>query len=219
MLKIVVFDGGYGGELFANRLASELPVVEIVRVIDRQNAEIILTQPRKARAVAENALQPYLGRVDLVILANYLLSATSLNYFRKKYKAQKFIGFTLKSKRIAIKKATLILTTSATAKNLAFFTLAHRMRAKTVFLDSWPPMIDNGKLTKKNVESVIGSILGELHNFSPEQILLICGDLTEFIPEFHKIFGHNVRIVDSFDDAIRDTYRILNIRGVPKLKD
>ena len=80
-------------------------------------------------------------------------------------------------------------------------------------------MIDAGTLTNDNIESSLVSALGELRDFSPEQILLICGDLTEFIPEFHKIFGHNVRIVDSFNDTIRDAYRILNIRGVPKLKD
>ena len=34
MLKIVVFDGGYGGEFFADKLKEELPVVEIIRVID-----------------------------------------------------------------------------------------------------------------------------------------------------------------------------------------
>lgn len=218
MLKIVVFDGGCGGELFADRLASELPVVEIIKVIDRHSAEIILTQPKKARIAAENALRPYLGQVDLIIFANYLLSITSLNYFRKKYKSQKFIGFTLRSKRIIIEKATLILTTSAATKNFAFFTLAHRMGAKTVCLDSWPLKIDSGELTRDDVESALGSILDKLRNFSPEQILLICGHFVGFTPELRKIFGHNVRIVDGFDDTIRDAYRVLQIRGAPKIK-
>jgi glutamate racemase len=218
MLKIVVFDGGCGGELFADRLASELPVVEIIKVIDRYSAETILTQPRKARIAAENALRPYFGQVDLIIFANYLLSITSLNYFRKKYKTQKFIGFTLRSKRLVVEKATLILTTTATTKNFAFFTLAHRIKAKTICLDSWPLKIDSGELTKDNIGSALGSILGKLRNFSPEQVLLICGQFTEFIPEFRKAFGHNVRIVDSFDDTIRDAYRVLKIRGAPKPK-
>lgn len=200
MLKIVVFDSGYGGELFASRLESELPVAEIIRITDWRGAD--------TRKVAENVLAPYIGKVDLIILANYLLSATSLNYFRRKYKNQKFVGFSLRCSRMVVKKSTLILTTSATAKCLTFFTFAHRIRAKTICLDSWPLKINDA----------CRDVLDRLNNFSPEQILLACGQLSKFIPEFREVFGHNVRIVDSFDDAIRDTYRILNIRGVPKLK-
>ena len=39
MLKVVVFDSGFGGELFADYFEEEMPVVEIVRVIDWRNAE------------------------------------------------------------------------------------------------------------------------------------------------------------------------------------
>ena len=39
MLKVVVFDSGYGGELFADYLEEELPLVDIVRVIDWRNAD------------------------------------------------------------------------------------------------------------------------------------------------------------------------------------
>lgn len=219
MLKIVVFDGGYGGELLADRLASELPVVEIVRVIDWRNAESILMHPKKGRQAAEKALRPYIGKVDLIIIANYLLSTTSLNYFRRKFRGQKFVGLKLRSRRIGAKKTTLILTTTATAKSLTFFRLAHQLRAKTVCLDSWPLMIDNGELTNDNIKGALVSTFDKLYNFSPEQILLLCGQFTEFIPELHQFFGRNVRIVDSFDDTIRDAYRMLDIRGMPKLKD
>lgn len=218
MLKIVVFDCGYGGELFADQLESELPVVNVIRVIDWRNSETILTQPKKARLVAENALKPYLGKVDLIIIANYSISTTSLNYFRRKYKNQKFVGLSLKSRRMLVKRSTLILTTTATTKSLTFFTLAMRTGAKTICLDSWPPMIDAGTLTNDNIESSLVSALGELRDFSPEQILLFCSQFSLFIPKFRKFFGHNTRIVDSFDDAIRDTYKILHLKGLPKQK-
>ena len=38
MLKIVVFDGGWGGELVADYLAEELQTIEIERVIDWKHA-------------------------------------------------------------------------------------------------------------------------------------------------------------------------------------
>ena len=58
MLKVVVFDGGYGGEFFADRLQDELPVIEIIRVIDWRNADKILKKPKAARKIAKNALRP-----------------------------------------------------------------------------------------------------------------------------------------------------------------
>ena len=82
MLKIVVFDGGYGGEIFADYLQENLPIVETIRVIDWRNAEKILLKAKDARRVADAALRPYIGKVDLIIFANYLITITSLKYFR-----------------------------------------------------------------------------------------------------------------------------------------
>jgi glutamate racemase len=195
MLKIVVFDNGLGGELFAEKLEFELPIVEIIRVIGDPNLAIAR---KDARHSAETALLPYIGKVDLIIFANYLLSATSLSYFRRKYKNQKFIGFQFQSRRIAPQKSTLIITTKATTKNLAYFAFSHRIKAKTVCVDT---------------PKILPTTLTNFSNFSPEQILLLCGDFSRFTPELRKTFGHNVRIVDSFEDTIREACRVLHIRG------
>ena len=216
MLKIVVFDSGFGGELFADQLEEELPTVEIIRVIDWRNAKNTLNNPRCAKKSAEVALRPYLGNVDLIIFANYLLSLTSLKYFSRKYKNQKFIGFTLHPKRM-VKKPTLIITTKATTRNLAFFILSHHIKAKTICLDSWPLLIDDGELTDAVFRQDLSAALANINNFSPKQILLACGQFSEYIPAFRQAFGHNVRIVDSFEQTIHDTYRALNIR-IPKGK-
>ena len=55
MLKVVIFDSGYGGEFFADKLEEEVPVIEVVRVIDWRNASQILSGPRSARKAAEAA--------------------------------------------------------------------------------------------------------------------------------------------------------------------
>ncbi len=199
VLKIVVFDGGTGGEFFADRLESELPVVEIIRVIDWRGAEQNCKSYRDARKIAEQALLPYIGKVDLIILANYLLSTTSLNYFRRKYQRQKFIGFDMRSKHTLSNRKTLIITTRATTRCFEYFTFAHRVKAKTICIDGDEPF-----------PNVIQEKIGD---FSPTQILLFCSQFAGFAPAFREVFGHNVRIVDGFDDAIRDTFRTLKIRG------
>ena len=120
MLKIAIFDSGFGGELFADELQEKLDVVEVIRVIDWRNAEGILKDKKAAREKAEAALRPYIGNVDLIILANYFVTATSLGYFRKKYKDQKFLGFELKHPGTFIDRNTVILGTEALTKTLAF---------------------------------------------------------------------------------------------------
>lgn len=212
MLKIAVFDSGFGGELFADRLESELPVVEIIRVIDWRSAKESSKSSSSARKFAEQALRPYLGRVDLIIIANYLLATTSLKYFQRKYQTQKFIGFTISPKRIVAGKPTLIITTKATTRNLAFSIFAHRIRARTICLDAWPLLIDDGNLSSEEVKRELGTALTSIHNFSPKQVLLACGQFTEFMTDFRQVFGHNVRIVDSFDQTIEDACRILNLK-------
>lgn len=92
MIKIVIFDGGYGGEFFADRFEEAIPVVDIIRVIDWRHAEQYLTSAKDSRTLAEEALRPYINKVDLIILANHLLSLSSLKYFQRKFPKQKFIG-------------------------------------------------------------------------------------------------------------------------------
>ena len=120
MLKIVVLDGGFGGELFADRLEEEFPVVEVIRVIPWRNADDFLKSPRTARRAAVRALKPYIGRVDLIILANHLLSTTSLRYFRRKYKNQRFAGLRLPDVTTFINRPTVVLTTTALSHTLNY---------------------------------------------------------------------------------------------------
>lgn len=219
MLKVVVFDCGYGGELFADKLEAELPIVSVVRAISWRDTDASSLRSRSLRSVAEEALRPYIGKVDLIIFANYLLATTSLRYFSKKYQNQKFIGFKMCPERIVESRHTLILTTTVATRNLGFFAFAHKMKAKTLCLDGWPFLIDNGTINRHNIEQMLqGAVSKRVRDFSPEQILLTYGQFAMFAPELRRTFGHNVRIVDGFDDTIRDTYRALGIKGAPKRK-
>ena len=215
MLKIAVFDTGYGGELFADRLERELPIVEVIRIIAWRNAKKIEEHPFTARRLAEESLRPYIGNVDLLVIANYQIAATSLSYFRRKYPEQKFVGFTLKPKRIA-KRPTIILTTKSTTRNLAYISATHSLKAKTICLDRWPALIDDGELTDNDFKTDLEPALQRIANLKSHQIFLACGQFSDCIPKFRKIFGHNARIVDSFEHTIHETYRALNIRSTHK---
>ncbi len=215
MLKIVVFDSGYGGEFFADRLAEELPVVEILRVINWREADKILLNSHTARKVAMDSLRPYIGKVDLIIFANYLLSLTSLKYFQRKFKNQKFLGFSLKEPDTFIKHDTLILSTRAVTKTISYGNFVFRLKRniKTLNLDSWPAKIDDGELKFNEICQTLNKFLANFPKFKPSEIILASSQFNDIKTELKKFFGQNLRIYDCFDDTIRKTSKILNIRG------
>lgn len=214
MLSIVIFDSGYGGEFFADWLEEEIPVVKVTRVIDWRNAKPILESPKKARRIAATALNPYIGKADLIIFANHLLTITSLQYFRSKYKTQKFIGFELAKPDRFIKRKVLILTTKAVSKTITYHTFLFHLKTKTktLCLDEWPALIDDGELSNEDIKNTIDTFL-QREKFEPEEIILACSQFQDIKPFLAKHFGAKVRIYDSYNSALRQTCKALRLRG------
>lgn len=214
MLKVVVFDSGYGGELFADYLQENLPIIQIIRVIDWRNADEINTKYREARKITEAAIKPYIGKVNLIIFANHLLTITSLKYFKRKYPNQNFLGLNLNPPKNLNKHDTLILATKAVVKTINYYNFIFQLksRTKTLILDSWPTKIDSGELSKEEV-------IKTLHLFSirehilPKRIILACSHFNDIKPELRTCFGSNLKIYDSFEDTFRKTCKILKLRG------
>lgn len=88
MLKVVVYGKGWGGELVANYLESELGVVEVIRVIDWQPCDVV-ESVSAILANAERNLKRYLGKVDVIVLGDYAFSAITHELSRR-YPHQKF---------------------------------------------------------------------------------------------------------------------------------
>lgn len=214
MLKVVIFDSGYGGENIADQLAEEIPVIEIIRVIDWRHAKEIQSSAKDARYFAEEALRPYIGKVDLIIFANYLLSITSLKYFKRKYEKQKFLGLGLERPCSFVKKDTLILTTRAVAKTFTFrsFTFTLRNSPKILILEDWPARIDDGELPFDEIKKVIQQNLS-IPDDSPVDIILACSQFIDIRSELEKTTKGNVQICDGTREVFSAIYKKLRLRG------
>ncbi len=209
MLKIVVFDSGYGGEFFADFLKGELPIVEIIRVIDWRHAEQIQNNPKSAREFAKTALRPYIGRVDLIIFANFFLTATSLKHFKRNYKNQKFIG--LKPEIPNGSESALILATKSLTRTINYYNYIFHLqcKTKTITLDTWPAKIDDGELA---FDEICQTLLPQLKD-QPSDVILACSQFYDIKNELKKIFGCKVKIYDSFENTFKEICRTLKIRG------
>ena len=74
MLKIVVFDSGWGGEVVADYIEEEISILEVIRVIDWRNAPYAGKSTAEILQHIENALRPYWGRVQAIVLAGFIPS-------------------------------------------------------------------------------------------------------------------------------------------------
>ncbi|MBQ3296505.1 hypothetical protein IJI18_00080 [Candidatus Saccharibacteria bacterium] len=214
MLKVVVFDGGYGGELFADKLETELPIVKVIRVIDWRSADRFLKNSRAARQAAKEALRPYIGRVDLIIFANYFLSATSLKYFRRKFKNQNFLGLKLPYPTTFIKRPTFVLTTRALAHTISYQNYKFRLNRPidTLCLDSWVGLIDDGELTVNMVYREFEKFRRKNHCL-PNEVILTSSQFNDIIPQLREVLGGNIKIYESSAETISETCKLLKIRG------
>ena len=216
MLKIAVYDGGMGGALFADYLREELPIAKIIPVIDRQNREKLIHHRLEARATAERALQPYMGCVDLIVLANHFLTATSLKHFERTYPGQKFVGFALPTPDTFVKRKTFVLTTSALARRLSFRYYVHTLRRDTTVLalDNLPAKIDQGRLGTEQLRKNIV----QHTSAKPKEIILACSHFNDLKPALREIYGQNLKFHDSSPATYREILRILKIRSYTKKK-
>lgn len=209
MLKVVVFDGGFGGELFADYIENELAVVDVVRVIAWRSLDALTKNPKAARRITEEALRPYIGRVAVIVIANHLISTLDLKYFRNKYPEQKFVGFVFPKPNT---RTVLVLATKALRSSIAYHSLVHRARAKikTIDCDAWVPLVDDAELT----EDQMRRDLAGLKNFTPQSIILAHTNFTDVKSFLVKIFGTHVRIEDGYRETFRSLMSTLGFRGL-----
>ena len=219
MLKIVVYDCGVGGVLFANYLQRELPVVEVIRLTDPQNSELSTSSRREARRNAEAALRPYIGKVDLIVLANHFLTITSLRYFRQKHPEQRFLGFALPSTSQNKNRRVLILTTPAVSRTLAFHVYTHRIRQKTTTLAhaDLPARIDEARFSLEVINKKIVQPMSS-RKFDPKEIVLACSHFSALVHQLVRVYGKGIRIDDSYYETLRAIHRTLGIKSCFKQK-
>jgi glutamate racemase len=207
--KVVVFDGGFGGELFADYVERELAVIDVIRVIAWRELEPLTKRPKDARRIAEEALAPYIGKVSLIVFANHLLSTFDLKYFKQKYPRQQFLGFSFPQTNT---KRALILATKALHGSLAYHNIVHKMRAKiqTIDCDDWVPLVDDAELTKERIERD----LARFKKFKPESILLAHTNFKDIRAPLIRFFGAHTIIEDGFKDTFRNLCDALGFRGL-----
>jgi len=157
MRKVVVFDSGWGGEVVANYLAQELSVAEIVRVIN-WGRRIYAGNELDVGAVAE-CLEPYIGKVDLIILGGYGVG-TVLPLLERGYPEQAFVAPSVNYEKILnvrqYPERVAILMNATVRKSALLQEIRTKLPYSTLILPEcmhWEELIDNNMMTEAVVRA------------------------------------------------------------------
>ncbi len=220
MLKVVIFDSGWGGELFANEFEEKVPVVEVTRVIDWRRAPYSKCGRTEICTMTENALLPYIGEVDAIVLASYAATGAALHYLRWKYPHQAFIGFepdmcaSMKRMCGVDNYTVMILATGAVRQTYSFQKDREEIVKKGVKLIEpeclgWIKKVDDGEMT----EAELRKELGELAEMRVDMVMLYSTGFVDMVPILESIYGRTVMVVNEFDRVIRETCRMIRLTG------
>lgn len=155
MLKIVVFDGGWGGEVVTNYLSSELETICVTKVIDWQNAPYEDKDLSQIRQWTEQNLKPYIGTTDLIVLGGYTVS-TALEYLRRQYPMQRFVGMGINYYRVKKSRCfptyVTLLGNSKLLEDLVYEEVRQKMPGSTIICpdcSGWDNLIDAGEMSEE----------------------------------------------------------------------
>lgn len=210
MKKIVIFDSGWGGEDFADYLGSELCIADIIRVIDWRHAPYSNYTEGEIRNATEEAILPYIGHCDLIVLAGFLPSL-SLEYLRRKYPKQQFTGLKL-DLSVAERKPDhppkeIILFADQIILN------AEQLKASTIKITpvnpaKITPLIDDGTITADHLKNL-------LPDYNPNAIFFLANTHLWAIPNlFEQAFSRQITQVHQREQLFYQICKSLHLRGI-----
>lgn len=214
MLKVVVLDSGWGGEMFADYLEDNLKIVEVVRVIDWRGGAYVDLTDNEVRERVENLVKDYIGRVDVIILASYVATKFVLEELRLKYPEQKFVGFDLglsKKLRKSKGRKIMMLAPSSIRETEEYRREKERLKRFEILelcCEGWIRKIDDGEITEEIVRHGLKDIQ------EVDIVLLYETSLPDIKGIFEKIYGWQVWVVDDFSRVFRNTCFALGLKGV-----
>lgn len=213
MLKILVFDSGWGGELFANYLEKELAVVDIIRLSDWHHSPHSWYEPYNLRNLVEYLLLPYIGEVDVIVLASYTVTSAALDWLKRKYPSQVFVGFELRlfyQLREVSQRRALVAANQRIYQSPAYRSAKERLRQvqqmELVELecDGWSSLIDGGRLSKNRILQTLGN-----YNWR-EDVLVLCNThYLDIKPRLEEMFDWRIQVLDDFKYVAEKVYRAL----------
>ncbi|HEY0965441.1 MAG TPA: aspartate/glutamate racemase family protein [Candidatus Saccharimonadales bacterium] len=177
-MKLGIFDSGIGGEAIAEALKQEFPDATFQVVNDRTHLPYGDKTPEEIRELTDTAIQPLIqSGSDVIVIACNSATTAAIDWLRRKYPEQKFIGIEPMIKPAAKHTKTGVIAVCATTATLAsqsYQTLRKRYAGDLTVLEpdcsAWAKMIEDNQIN----ETQIAETLDELLEAQADVIVLGC---------------------------------------------
>ncbi len=206
-MKIGVFDSGRGGEAVAKKLQELLPLAEIVTVNDRRHVPYGGRPAQKIITLADAAIQPLLdGSFDTIVIACNTATVVAIEWLRRTYPSQNFVGLEPMIKPAAQQTKTGIIAVLATPATLAsnnYSKLKHLYAQNVTVIEpdcsTWAGHIKAGTQSHIDLEATLRPLISA----GVDTIVLGCTHYHWLEKDIEKITGPEIEILEP-TDAIRN---------------
>lgn len=166
-MKLGVFDSGIGGKTIANSLAKDFPQATILYVQDTEHVPYGGREKTEIITLTETAIVPLLtSECDCIVLACNTASAAAIEYLRKTYPTQQFIGLEpmVKPAVAATKSGKIaVFATPFTLSSERYTRLKQRYAQNIIVFEpdcsDWAEMIEHNRIEDKRIEQEVEQVL------------------------------------------------------------
>lgn len=232
MLKVVIFDSGWGGDFVADYLSSELKTVEFIRVIDWKHAPYDHRSLAEIYRLTKQSLKKYIYKVDLIVLASYTVSLF-LHNLQEHYPKQNFVGVGINYYRILKSRCYPYRITLMGNSFLADSTFCNEIQQNLPYstiaipdCSGYEQLIDDGEMTldilRRDLQAYfqidpryIDQGIGSRANLIQSDIVLLLNThFWDIKDEIEKVFGFNVAVFDFRRKLLHDVCAALHLLGI-----
>ncbi len=213
MPKVIVFDGGQGGEEVAEYIERELPILEVKKVTGSQEIGAKHTKYGVCMAV-ENELLPYIFKVDLIVLGGFLVSQ-AVEFLKSRYPDQQFVAVKCDLRELsrAMMSNVMILADDKFKKTWQYRRLKVSFKNYNIVeprCAHWQKLAGDEAVLGANLR--LRDELAKYRGGKVDTIVIMNTYFTRIETDLMEVFGRQVWIIDFKNKLMEDINEALGLK-------
>lgn len=214
-MRIGVFDSGIGGEAVAANLAAAFKDATILTANDREHVPYGVRPNDEIISLTDTALQPLLtAQCDVIVIACNTATAAAIDFLRKKYPNQKFIGLEPMVKAAPSLSKSGVIAICATPATLRS---ERYMRAKELYASDitvvepdcsdWARLIEDNDMNQQ----IISEDIRECLESNADVIVLGCTHYHWIKEDILELVNGQAIVLEPTDAIVRRIKELLHL--------
>lgn len=205
MLKqVVVFGSKTSEDIIGNMIEDNLPV-EVIKLESSRAEQIIGETESVIREQTEEALLPYIGKVDAIVLCEPEMTLSSIQFLRNEYPSQEFIGYGQDLTRVMKKEQSVRVILPHSVKRMTRY---QKMKSECFGVEISESEYDSEESEDPNFIERI------LEGFANGLIIIYAPALICFEDQLKEYAKWRATVVDMCGSLFREICKALNFRGI-----